>query len=369
MPYARPTLTDLRGQVAQDIAANLPGADALLRFSNLNVLGTVQAGLAYLHYGYLDYIAQNSVPFTATGEFLEGWAALKGVLREAPTSASGAVTFTGTTGTVPAGWPLVRGDGVKFTTTETVAISGGNVVVPATANGDPAGLTGAFGNTDIGVGMTLAAPISGINSNGLVSTAFVGGADLETDDALRARMLAVYQQPPQGGAIADYLDWALAVPGVTRAWVQPSGFGVGTVVVYTMFDSAESAHAGFPQGSNGVAAAETRGTAATGDLLAVVNAIFPVQPVTALVYAVAPVASPKAFSISGVPLALRAQVAPAIADVFLRLGTATGGSVPLDDIWSAISSIGANDFLITSPTGDITTALGYLPTVGTITFS
>jgi uncharacterized phage protein gp47/JayE len=42
------------------------------------------------------------------------------------------------------------------------------------------------------------------------------------------------------------------VPGVTRAWCAPNGFGSGTVVVYTMWDSAEAAHNGFPQGTDGV---------------------------------------------------------------------------------------------------------------------
>src|SRR5579883_3034141 len=109
MPFQRPTLTDLRNQAAQDISANLPGADALLRFSNLSVLGKVLAGLAYLHYGYLDWIALEAVPFTATDEFLEGWAGLVGITRKPATAAIGAATFNGTAGTLlPAGTLLQR---------------------------------------------------------------------------------------------------------------------------------------------------------------------------------------------------------------------------------------------------------------------
>ena len=51
MPFSRPTLTALRNQTAQDLNANLPGADALLRFSNLRVLGDIQAALAHMLYG------------------------------------------------------------------------------------------------------------------------------------------------------------------------------------------------------------------------------------------------------------------------------------------------------------------------------
>lgn len=46
MPFSRPTLTQLRNQVAQQLNAELPGADALLRFSNLRVIGDIEAALA-----------------------------------------------------------------------------------------------------------------------------------------------------------------------------------------------------------------------------------------------------------------------------------------------------------------------------------
>lgn len=370
MPYARPTLTDLRNQVAQDIASALPGADALLRFSNLKITGDAQAFLAHLHYGYLDWIAKQAVPFTAADEFLEGWAALKGVFREPAAAASGVVTFTGASGTViPAGAPLVRGDGKTFTVQSAGTISaGGTVAVTATADADPTGLTGAFGNTEVGVTMTLGQAIAGVQSNGTVSTAFVGGADIETDDSLRSRMLAAYQSPPEGGDQSDYVNWARAVPGVTRAWCTPNGFGAGTVVVYVMLDSTRSAQGGFPQGSNGVAATEPRAAAATGDQLTVANYILPIQPVTALVYVVAPTANPVPFTIKGILSAAQSLVSPAIADVFLRDGT-PGGAIPIAHVWSAIAAVsGVDDFVIQSPAADITNPAGALPTVGTITF-
>ena len=47
MPYPRPTLTALRQQVKTDIVSGLPpGATALLRYSNLGILGDALAGLA-----------------------------------------------------------------------------------------------------------------------------------------------------------------------------------------------------------------------------------------------------------------------------------------------------------------------------------
>lgn len=367
MPYLRPTLAQLKAQVAADIQSALPGSDPLLRFSNLNITGVALANLANLMFGYLDWIAQQSVPFTATDEFLYGWGSLKNVEPLPALAASnGAITFIGANGTVIADQtPLVRGDGAAFTVQGSQTISGGVAIVTATAY-----VPGSSGNTAVSSVMTLGTAIAGVQSNGTVTTAFTNGVNAETEDAYRSRMLQVYQSPPQGGAESDYLTWAMEVPGVTRAWCSPSGFGAGTVVVYTMFDNTESAHAGFPQGTNGVATAETRAAAATGDQLAVANYIFPLRPVTALVYSVAPLPQSVNFALVGVPVGSQALVAAALADLLFRQGTAIGGSIPLVQVWNTISSVaGVNDFTVTTPAADITTTVGYLPVLGTVSYS
>jgi uncharacterized phage protein gp47/JayE len=371
MPFSRPTLTTLRNQVAQDIASALQGSDALLRFSNLNITGVAQANLANLHYGYLDWIAKQSNPFTATEEFLEAWAALKDVFRKPATSASGGITFQGTNGRfLPSGSAVVRGDGVTGKTTADSTVSGGVLITPVAIDADLTGKTGAFGNTDIGVNFTINQAVDGIQSNGLVTTEFTGGADLELDDSLRSRMLEAYQSQAQGGAETDYIDWALAVPGCTRAWCARNANGAGTVVIYVMFDVSEADHGGFPQGDDGVATDETRGTAATGDQLAIADYLYPLQPVTALVSVIAPTAAAIDFTISGIPSGQRDAATAAIADVFLREGNAKGGTVPIVYVWTAIASVsGISNFVITIPSGDITNTAGTLPTVGTITWT
>lgn len=371
MPFIRPTLTELRNQVTQDIASGFPGADPLLRFSNLNITGVAQANLANLHYGYLDWIAKQAVPFTATDEYLEGWAALKGIYRQAATSASGTVTFKGAPGRViPQGAGLVRGDGIPYSTSAAVLVcAGGTVDVQAVADPDLTGQTGAFGNAVAGTSMTLAQAIEGVQAIGVVSAAFTGGSDIESDDSLRSRMLTEYQTPPRGGARDDYESWAKEVPGVTRAWSVANVLGIGSVVVYIMLDRSQAAHGGFPQGINGAAADEPRGAPATGDQLRVADHILLQQPVTAFVNVAAPVANPVNFMIQNLPVAARPMVAGAIADVFLRDG-APGKPVPINQIWSAISSIsGVTSFVILAPLGEITNPPGALPIVGNINYT
>ncbi|MBC8729454.1 baseplate J/gp47 family protein [Paraburkholderia sp. UCT2] len=370
MPFSRPTLTALRNQVAQELNANLPGADALLRFSNLRVLGDIQAGLAHMQYGYLDWIALQATPFTATDEFLEAWGALRGVLRKSASQSSGLVTFTGTEGIpVNTGTGLKRSDGLPYTVTAAAAVEAGKVTVAATANPDPAGLAGLNGDCAAGTQFTLASAIPGIDSTGVAATAFRGGADIESNDAYRARVLFVYQNPPQGGAASDYVAWALAVPGVTRAWCTGNGYGAGTVIVFVMLDEANAQHDGFPQGTDGVASAETRDTSATGDQLTVANAIYPLRPVTALVYVVAPMPYPVDISIRGVALD-RQDDALAAIDALMKSEGEPGGFLILAHLWSAIAAVsGVNDFLILSPTDDVMLPPGTLAVPGVVTWS
>ena len=369
MPFARPTLTELKAQVAADVQASLSGVSALLRNAVLRVVTVVQAGLAYLHYGYLDWIAKQAVPWTATDEYLVGWGALKNVYQKPATAASGTATFNGTPGTpIPALATVVRGDGRTYTVQAGASVGGTGVATVSLL--DTA--AGAAGNCDAGTVLSLGVSIAGIQSTGAASTAFTGGADVESTDAFQARVIAAYQQSPQGGDQDDYVTWATAVSGVTRAWCAPNAFGAGTVVVYFMMDNSEAAHAGFPQGTNGVSSSETRtATVATGDQLIVANTIFADQPVTALVYACAPVANAVNFTISGLSsasAATQSAVEAAISDVFFREGV-PGGVVDLSDINSGIAAVsGTAGFVVTSPVGNISSSAGYLPTLGTVAF-
>jgi uncharacterized phage protein gp47/JayE len=49
-----------------------------------------------------------------------------------------------------------------------------------------------------------------------------------------------------GGAQADYVTWALAVPGVTRAWAAPEQ-GIGTMTVRFLMDELRADDDGWPQ--------------------------------------------------------------------------------------------------------------------------
>ncbi|MBM6441924.1 baseplate J/gp47 family protein, partial [Lacticaseibacillus rhamnosus] len=103
----------------------------------------------------------------------------------------------------------VRGDGENYIITTGGVVDGSGNVSIAVAAVNPGGAA----NSAVGVVMTLGVSIPGIQSSGTVTTAIAGGANAESDDQLRDRMLTAFQNPVQGGAASDYVVWAREVNG------------------------------------------------------------------------------------------------------------------------------------------------------------
>ncbi len=91
-------------------------------------------------------------------------------------------------------------------------------------------------------------------------------------------------------------------------------------------------HGGFPQGTDGISSLEEWGAVkATGDQGRVADAIYPQQPIIALVYVCAPVAQAIDFVISGISYAdstTTAAINTAIDEVFFTEGQ-PGGKNPV----------------------------------------
>ena len=369
MPYARKTLSQAQDDLLSDLDASFTAAQGRLRFDVPGFLAVGLAGGATGMYGYLDWIARQSNPFTATDEFLEAWAALKNVFRKAATAAAGTVRLVATAA-VPSGTMFTRGDGVGFVSSADAAAGGGHVDVPVRSV-----LPGAAGNTDIGATFNLNSAIAGVAASGSNLAAIAGGADVEKDDPLRVRMLQAYAAPSRGGNLTDFAVWTLAVPGVTRAWPVRNGMGIGTTVTYFMMDEVRAVYDGYPQGTNGVSAFEDRDpTTATGDQLTVADALFDIVPANPINYLVAPAKNVVVLTISGIAdVTVRARVELAIAAILTLSGDPRGGKVNLSRIEAAIAAItGTDGFVITTiscshgsvtpgANGNIISNTGYLP--------
>lgn len=383
MPYKRQTLTELRLRNQTFIKSRLEKVGALLRFSNMGIMGDVNAGMSYLNYGYLDWIAKQSNPYTATDEFLAAWAALVSVYRKSAVAAAcSTVTFPGTAGsTIAAGSVLNRdSDGYQYTVDAEVTIGStgygtGSItgVLPNAADDTTGG--GETGNADAGTALTFDVTITGVSSSLTTTVGITGGTDIEDEEVFRSRMLEAFQEKPQGGSDADYKKWALAVSGVTRAWVEPRLMGAGTVGVYIMIDpdGSTSNTVGFPTGSDGISSKEKRYQAgvATGDQLRVADAIYAEQPSTAVVFVCSPVQTAVDFTISGLSTAstsLKASIESAINTVFYN-DAEPGGTVDLSEIQSAIAGIsGTAGYILVAPATNITLETGCLPVIGAVSY-
>ena len=350
MPFERPALADLIERGQADMEARLPGSDARTRRSNLNVLARVNAGAVHGLYGYLDWIARQVFPDTADAEILDRWGAVWGVVRKPPSFAAGGVSFSGQAGSViPAGTELAFGTS-RFEIDADVVFSGAGASGTVTAL-EP----GLAGNLPTGTGLVFVSPVAGVAGTASVaSPGLAGGVDAEADTSLRARLLARIRQPAQGGAAHDYEAWALAVPGITRAWVYPEELGPGTVTVRVVTDDAVG------------------GLIPAPDVVdAVQDYIDARRPVTARPTVVSPVAVPLALSISVSPntAAVRAAVEAELADL-LRREAVPGGTILLSRLREAVSiAAGEFDHMLTSPVADVTHGTGQIAVPGVITWS
>lgn len=393
MPFARDTLSTLRGKALSALATRLPGSDPFVRRSPLGVMGMVLAGFQDAQFNYLDWQTRESVPFTSDGEYLLGWGSLRSVSLEGPTQASGTVSVAGGIPSSPigAGLQLSRSDGTLYTTTGagTTVAGDGTATVSVAAN-----LKGANGNCTPGQVLTWSTPVSGLPETVTVAS-ITGGTDVETTEHFRSRMLEAWANPPQGGDLADYVKWVFDnVPEVTRCWVAgPNVMGAGTVTVYFCIDDGTHSN-GIPTGSNGVSQYEIRTgapAAASGDQLLVADALYTLRAATAMVIAAAPTAVPLNISLQEVPAdaTIRAGITAAVEGLLLReaspcgvqvirrlanglLSIEAGGTIPKSHIEDAISAVpGLDHFVMTSPAGDVVLSTnGQISTPnGTISYS
>ncbi|MBK5146006.1 baseplate J/gp47 family protein [Budviciaceae bacterium BWR-B9] len=377
MPFNRPTLTELRQRNRSYIQSELQTDGSLLRFSNMGVISDVDAGMAHLHYGYLDYIALQSTPYFSTDEYLAGWAALKSVYRKPATAAMcQSVAFSGIAGAyIPGGTILNRDDGYQYRldneltlSSDGAAIGSITAILPNPAEDSTGG--GEIGNADAGTILTLDVAISGVQSLATANDAISGGSNIETDSSFRTRMLLAYQNTPQGGNDTDYKSWALSVSGVTRAWVVRRLAGGGTVGIYIMCDG--NGNGGFPIGTDGISQLEDWGAVkATGDQLRVADYIYPLETNTALIYVCSPIEKKINFIISGIPNASSETVTginDAIDEVFFVEGK-PGGKILWSSLLISISAVpGSAGFILEQPSNNIQMAMGELPVRGTVTY-
>ena len=171
-------------------------------------LYTVAAQI-YALYVQADWVARQCFPQTALGDYLDKHAQLRGLERRDAVAAVGVLRFSvpsapDTDLSIPAG---------------TVCLTAAQAVEAGAAGNAAAGTIRAMAVAPVGVSQVTN------------PEAFTGGADVEDDEALRARVLETFRRMPNGANAAFYEQEALSFPEVAAASVVPRPRGVGTVDV------------------------------------------------------------------------------------------------------------------------------------------
>mgnify|MGYP003114452691 CR=1 FL=1 len=363
MAFPIRSLDEISASVRGAMRQYLPGTDASLKQNALRVIGKVQALLAHEYELRLKWIFRQLFLSTATSEaIIRLHCAEYRILQKPASAAAGEVTGAGQANvTYPAGVRFVS-SGVTYVTT---AAFTANAVGGFTANVQ-AESAGAATNRDASAELLLADPALyptlpetvSVGADGLG-----GGADIESIEDLRARGLKRKASPPQGGALPDYENWALDVPGVVNAWAKNFAGGFGTIGVWVLFRGRVN---GIPE---------------PADLAAVDAYIGSLRLVRARYFTMAPEAKPVDLTISLSPdtAAMRSAVTEALTIFFdaTREGTRLRPGLPDDPFtlpraWLSeeISTVpGETSHVLIEPAAAPVFQPGEMPVLGTITWS
>ena len=222
--------------MADSGAAVVDGGDLSLR------LRAVAAELFSLE-AQGEFLARQSFPQTATGEYLDRHALLRGLSRGGARKAKGKLRFYLTdaaaeTREIPLGTRCMTAPGTAFVTTEAGSIAAGTLSCAVAAEADTAGSGGNVAPESIVYMVLPPVGVSGVTND----TAFTGGSDGDDDEALRARVLASYRTLPNGANAAYYESKVMDLDNVAAVSVLPRARGIGTVdVIFATHGGAPSA--------------------------------------------------------------------------------------------------------------------------------
>lgn len=180
-----------------------------------------------------EWVLNQSFPQTAQDTYLEYHAAMRGLHRNEATKAVGELTFYVTALqkepiTIPKGTVCMTDGELRYQTVEDAVLEAETAFVTVAAEAVEAGRSG---NVPAGaVRLLTVCPLAVTSVRN--RAAFLGGADVETDDALRKRILSSYQRLPNGANAMWYEETALSCPGVAAAKAIGRARGIGTVDVY-----------------------------------------------------------------------------------------------------------------------------------------
>ncbi len=303
-------------------------------------------------YAQAEWLSRQCFPQTAQGEYLDRHAALRGVERRGAVRARGSLRFlvdtpVGHDLTISAGTVCATAGLTRFETLEDGVLKAGEAAVDIPAQ---AAEPGEGGNVPAGSVLVMTVPPVGVRS--CVNPApFLGGVDVEEDEALRQRVLETYRRMPNGANAAFYEQGALSFGQVAACAVLPRQRGIGTV------DVVVSTRAGVPEEA---LLAKLQGYFEERREIAVDVKVK--APALRTVNVTVRVKAKEGAGTAGV----KARVEEALRDHF------SGERLSEDVLVARLNQLvfsqeGVANCTVTAPAVDVTVARGELPRLGTLT--
>lgn len=210
--------------------------------------------------------------------------------------------------------------------------------------------------------VTLATPIAGVNNTAfVVPPGLTGGADAETDDQFRLRVIEAWRTPEALFNVAAIVKEAKKVAGVTRVFVKEITPIIGACTVYFVRDNDTTI---FPD---------------SGEVTAVKNQLLTIKPAH-MAAADLVVATPAGLTvnfqfsaISPSTAAMRTAIQNNLKS-FFRDNAIVGTAITVDQYRTAIqNTVDANgialaSFTLAVPTSAVVPASNELPVLGAVTF-
>lgn len=203
--------------------------------SDIYIRMQVLAGEVFSSLVYADWVKKQMFVQSASGTYLDNHASMRGLTRKQATPSQGSVTFyiseAKQNNIVIEKGTVVSTDEVnahRFETVETVTLLAGKLSVSAKA------VSCGVGQAYNVLSDTITVMVTPPNEIEYVKNAepFDGGADKESDESLRKRVIDSYKFVLNGTNSAYYKSLALSVDGVESAGVIPKARGAGTVDIY-----------------------------------------------------------------------------------------------------------------------------------------
>lgn len=349
--------SEISARLRGSLRRYLPGTDALIWPNNLTPIVKVFALALHDMHLRASWLYDQIFASTASAQHLDRHATELGLVRRSVSRSEGVVTTTGLPNTIyPAGIRYLSGNRL-FRSISDVRSDGAGALTLSLISED----FGSAMNVAAGAQLTRADPslFAGLSQSAIVGANSIGGgADIESEESLRARILDRKRRPPQGGAISDYEQFARAVPGVTQAWAWSWVHGPGTVGVWFLFEGR----------ANGIPTA--------GDVAVVQEALDSRRLIRANAVAAAPIPKPLNITIAGLgddTTSTREAIDKSLRAMLVeraRPGVSFSAFV-LSRSWisEAISAaIGEDRHRLILPVDDLTYYNGEMPVLGVVSY-